>query len=108
MLEKKVSRLVVTDDDNQNNLVGIISETDISRTVPIFQSRTIRSVYEHIESLFSSKSKPDFITEPSFVRIRDIITPNAIAINKDADFAEAAKNNDKTMGKRTACYWIFR
>ena len=91
MLEKKVSRLVVTDDDNQNNLVGIISETDISRTVPIFQSRTIRSVYEHIESLFSSKSKPDFITEPSFVRIRDIITPNAIAINKDADFAEAAK-----------------
>lgn len=91
MLEKKVSRLVVTDDDNQNNLVGIISETDISRTVPIFQSRTISSVYEHIESLFSSKSKPDFITEPSFVRIRDIITPNAIAINKDADFAEAAK-----------------
>ena len=43
MLEKKVSRLVVTDeDDNQNNLVGIISETDISRTVPAFQSRTIR------------------------------------------------------------------
>ena len=92
MLEKKVSRLVVIDeDDNQNNLVGIISETDISRTVPAFQSRTIRSVYEHIESLFSSKSKPDFITEPSFVRIRDIITPNAIVINKDADFAEAAK-----------------
>jgi CBS domain-containing protein len=91
MLEKKVSRLVITDDDKQDNLVGIISETDISRTVPAFQSRTIRSVYEHIESLFSSKSKPDFITEPSFVRIQDIITPNAIAINKDADFAEAAK-----------------
>ena len=91
MLEKKVSRLVVTDDDNQNNLVGILSETDLSRTVPIFQSRTIRSVYVHIESLFSSNSKPDFITEPSFVRIRDIMTPNAIAINKDADFAEAAK-----------------
>jgi CBS domain-containing protein len=91
MLEKKVSRLVVTDDDNQNNLVSIISETDLSRTVPAFQSRTIRSVYENIESLFSSKSKPHFITEPSFVRIRDIITPNAITINKDADFAEAAK-----------------
>jgi acetoin utilization protein AcuB len=92
MLEKKVSRLVVIDeDDNQNNLVGIISETDISRTVPAFQSSTIRSVYEHIESLFSSKSKPDFITEPSFVRIRDIITPNAIAISKDADLAEAEK-----------------
>ena len=92
MLEKKVSRLVVIDEDNnQNNLVGIISETDLSRTVPAFQSRTIRSVYEHIESLFSSKSKPDFITEPAFVRIQDIITPNAIAINKDADLAEAAK-----------------
>jgi CBS domain-containing protein len=92
MLEKKVSRLVVVDeDDTQNNLVGIISETDLSRTVPAFQSRTIRSVYEHIESLFSSKSKPEFITEPSFVRIQDIITPNAIAINKDADLAEAAK-----------------
>ena len=72
-------------------MVGIISETDISRTIPAFQSRTIRSVYKHIESLFSSKSKPDFITEPSFVRIEDIITPNAIAISKDADFAEAAK-----------------
>jgi CBS domain-containing protein len=92
MLENKVSRLVVIDeDDNQNNLVSIISETDISRTVPAFQSRTIRSVYEHIESLFSSKSKPDFITEPSFVRIRDIITPNAIAVDKNADLAEAAK-----------------
>ena len=92
MLEKKVSRLVVTDeDDKQNNLVGIISKTDLSRTVPAFQSRTIRSVYEHIESLFSSKSKPDFITEPAFVRIQDIITPNAIAVDKGADLAEAAK-----------------
>ena len=92
MLEKKVSRLVVIDEDNnQNNLVGIISETDLSRTVPAFQSRTIRAVYEHIGLLFSSKSKPDFITEPAFVRIQDIITPNAIAINKDADLAEAAK-----------------
>ena len=92
MLEKKVSRLVVIDEENyQNNLVGIISETDLSRTVPAFQSRTIRSVYEHIESLFSSKSKPDFITEPAFVRIQDIITPNAIAVDKGADLAEAAK-----------------
>ena len=92
MLEKKVSRLVVIDeDDPQNNLVGIISETDISRTVPAFQSKTIKSVYEHIESLFSSKSKPDFITEPSFVRIRDIITLNATSITKEADLAEAAK-----------------
>jgi len=92
MLEKKVSRLVVMSEDNhQNNLVGIISDTDLSRTVPAFQSRTIRSVYDHIRLLFSSKSKPDFIAEPAFVRIQDIITPDAIAINKNADLAEAAK-----------------
>jgi CBS domain-containing protein len=92
MLEKKVSRLVVIDeDDTQNNLVGIISQTDLSRTVPAFQSRTIRSVYDHIDTLFSSKSKPDFITEPSFVQIRDIMTPNAVPIDKNADLAEAAK-----------------
>jgi CBS domain-containing protein len=92
MLEKKVSRLVVIDDDNnQNNLVGIISETDLSRTVPAFKSRTVRMVYEHVGLLFSSKSKPNFIIEPSFVRIEDIMTPNAVPIDKDADLAEAAK-----------------
>ena len=72
-------------------MVGVISETDLSRTVPAFQPRTIRSVYDHIESLFTSKSKPDFITEPSFVRIEDIMTPNAVPIDKAADLAEAAK-----------------
>ena len=92
MLEKKVSRLVVIDDDNnQNNSVGIISETDLSRTVPAFKSRTVRMVYEHVGLLFSSKSKPNFIIEPSFVRIEDIMTPNAVPIDKDADLAEAAK-----------------
>jgi CBS domain-containing protein len=90
MSEKKVSRLIVIDPDNQNKIAGIISETDISRTVPAFKSRTIRSVYENIELLFSSKSKPDFI-EPSFVRIDDIMTRNIITIAKDADLAEAAK-----------------
>jgi CBS domain-containing protein len=90
MSEKKVSRLIVIDPDNQNKIAGIISETDISRTVPAFKSRTIRSVYENIELLFSSKSKPDFI-EPSFVRIDDIMTRNITTIEKDADLAEAAK-----------------
>jgi CBS domain-containing protein len=90
MSEKKVSRLIVIDPDNQNKIAGIISETDISRTVPVFKSRTIRSVYENMELLFSSKSKPDFI-EPSFVRIDDIMTRNIITIAKDADLAEAAK-----------------
>jgi CBS domain-containing protein len=90
MSEKKISRLIVIDPDNQNKIAGIISETDISRTVPVFKSRTIRSVYENMELLFSSKSKPDFI-EPSFVRIDDIMTRNIITIAKDADLAEAAK-----------------
>ena len=92
MLEKKVSRLVVIDDDNnQNTSVGIISETDLSLTVPAFKSRTVRMVYEHIGLLFSSKSKPNFIIEPSFVCIEDIMSPNAVSIDKDADLAEAAK-----------------
>jgi CBS domain-containing protein len=93
MLEKKVSRLVVIDenDNNQNNFVGIVSETDLSRTVPAFKSRTVRSVYEHVGLLFTSKSKPNFIIEPSFVRIEDIMTPNAVPIDKHADLAEAAK-----------------
>jgi CBS domain-containing protein len=90
MSEKKVSRLIVIEPDNQNKIAGIISETDISRTVPAFKSRTIRSVYENMELLFSSKSKPDFI-EPSFVRIDDIMTRNITTIEKDADLAEAAK-----------------
>jgi CBS domain-containing protein len=90
MSEKKVSRLIVIEPDNQNKVAGIISETDISRTVPAFKSRTIRSVYENMELLFSSKSKPDFI-EPSFVRIDDIMTRNITTIEKDADLAEAAK-----------------
>jgi CBS domain-containing protein len=92
MLEKKVSRLVVIDDDNnQNNSVGIVSESDLSRTVPAFKSRTVRMVYEHIGLLFSSKSKPNFIIEPTFVCIEDIMSPNAVSIDKDADLAEAAK-----------------
>jgi CBS domain-containing protein len=90
MSEKEVSRLIVIEPDNQNKIAGIISETDISRTVPAFKSRTIRSVYENMELLFSSKSKPDFI-EPSFVRIDDIMTRNITTIEKDADLAEAAK-----------------
>jgi CBS domain-containing protein len=90
MSDKRVSRLIVIDPDNQNKLVGVISETDVSRTIPASKSRTIRSVYENIELLFSSKLKPDFI-EPSLVRIRDIMTPNPITTVKDADLAEAAK-----------------
>ena len=105
MLEKKVSRLVVIDDDNnQNNSVGIISESDLSRTVPAFKSRTVRMVYEHIGLLFSSKSKPNFIIEPSFIRIEDIMTPNAVPIDKDAESCRSSKINDKAPCKWTARY----
>lgn len=77
-----MSRLIVVDPDNQKKLAGIIYETDISKTIPPFKSRTIGSVYENMELLFSSKSKPDFI-EPSLVRIYDIMTQNIITIAKD-------------------------
>ena len=90
MSEKKVSRLIVIDPDNENKLSGIVSETDISRTIPAFKSRTIRSTYENMELFFNSNSKPDFI-EVSFVRIEDIMTPNTITIEKGANLAEAAK-----------------
>ena len=91
MLEKNVSRLVVTATDSHNSLLGILSETDISRVTTAFKSKTLRSVYENIELLFtSSKRNLDFI-EPAFIRIQDIFTPNPITIQKDADLAEAAK-----------------
>ena len=90
MSEKKVSRLIVIDPDNENKLSGILSETDISRTLPAFKSRTIRSTYENMELFSNSKSKPDFI-EASFVRIEDIMTPNNITIEENTDLAEAAK-----------------
>jgi CBS domain-containing protein len=65
MSDKRVSRLIVIDPDNQNKLVGITSETDVSRIILVSKSRTIRSVYENIELLFSSKLKPDFIEHHS-------------------------------------------
>ena len=43
-----------------------------------------------MELFFNSKSKPDFV-EASFARVEDIMTPNTITIEKDADLAEAAK-----------------
>jgi CBS domain-containing protein len=91
MLEKNVSRLVVTATDSHNSLLGILSETDISRVTTAFKSKTLRSVYENIELLFTSSRKNlDFI-EPALIRIQDIFTPNPITIQKDADLAEAAK-----------------
>lgn len=89
-LENQVSRLIVVDPDNKNMLVGIVSETDISRTALALKSKTIRSIYENMELQFSSKSKPDFI-ELSYVRREDIMTRNTTTIEKDADSTDAAK-----------------
>jgi CBS domain-containing protein len=71
-------------------LVGIVSETDISRTALALKSKTIGSIYENMELQFSSKSKPDFV-EPSYVRREDIMTRNTTTIEKDADSTDAAK-----------------
>jgi predicted transcriptional regulator len=90
MSEKQVSRLIVVDQYNKNMLVGIISETDISRTALALKSKTIRSIYENMELQFSSKSKPDFI-EPSYVRREDIMTRNTTTIEKDANSTDTAK-----------------
>lgn len=64
--EKQVSRLIVVDPDNKNMLVGIVSETDISRTALALKSKTIGSIYENMELQFSSKSEPDFLSHPMF------------------------------------------
>jgi CBS domain-containing protein len=94
MLEKNVSRLVVTamvSSHSSSSTLGILSETDISGITPALKSRKLRWVYENMELLFdSSKRNLDFI-EPALVRIEDIFTPNPITIEKDADLAEAAK-----------------
>jgi CBS domain-containing protein len=94
MLEKNVSRLVVTamvSSHSSSSTLGILSETDISGITPALKSRKLRWVYENMELLFdSSKRNLDFI-EPALVRIEDIFTPNLITIEKDADLAEAAK-----------------
>ena len=107
MLEKNVSRLVVTamvSNHSSSGTLGILSETDISGITPALKSRKLRWVYENMELLFgSSKRNLDFI-EPALVRIEDIFTPNPITIEKDADLAEGSKANGKTRNKWNACY----
>jgi CBS domain-containing protein len=93
MLEKSVSRLVVTAIDSHSSLLGILSETDISRVITGLKSRTLRSVYEHMQVIFASSKRNslDNSIEPALIRIQDIFTPNPTTIEKDADLAEAAK-----------------
>ena len=94
MLEKIVSRLVVTAMGSSNHsisILGILSETDISGITPALKSRKLRSVYENMELLFGSSKRNLDSIEPTLVRIEDIFTPNPITIEKDADLAEAAK-----------------
>jgi CBS domain-containing protein len=94
MIEKNVSRLVVTSaNSHRDRLLGILSETDISRVTTALQSKTLRSVYEYMQIIFSSskRNKLDNLYEPTLVRIRDIFTPNPTWASKDTDLAKAAK-----------------
>ena len=97
MIEKKVSQLVVTATVNSdypgNNLLGVLSESDISRVALAFKSKTLRSVYENIQAIFASsrRNRLGSSTEPAHVLIKDIFTPNPTTVEEDTDLAEAAK-----------------
>ena len=92
--EKNVSRLVVTaTNSHRDRLLGILSESDISRVTTGLKSRTSKSVYEYMQAIFASskRNKLDDSIEIAFIRIQDIFTPNPTTIEKDADLAIAAK-----------------
>ena len=94
MVEKSISQLLVTATNNHSDdLLGILTETDISRVTLAMKSKTLRSVYEYLQIIFSSskRNNQDSFHEPSLIRIRDIFTPNFHVIYEDADLAEAAK-----------------
>ena len=98
MIEKNVSQLVVTtitvaNGDQGSSLLGVLSESDISRVTPALKSKTLRSVYENIQVIFASSKRNniDDSIEPSLIRIQDIFTPNPTTIEQDSDLAEAAK-----------------
>jgi CBS domain-containing protein len=94
MAEKNVSRLVVVATNNYSDgLSGILTETDISRVILAIRSKTLRSVYEYLQIIFSSskRNNQDKYLEPTLIRIRDVYTPNPYVIDEDADLAEAAK-----------------
>ncbi len=95
IIEKNVSRLVVTGATNSHpdRLLGILSESDISRITTGLKSRTSKSVYEYMQAIFTSskRNKLDDSIEIAFIRIQDIFTPNPTTIEKDADLAIAAK-----------------
>lgn len=92
--EKNVSRLVVTaTNSHRDRLLGILSESDISRVTTGLKSRTSKSVYEYMQAIFASskRNKLDDSIEIAFIRIQDIFTPNPTTIEKDADLAIGAK-----------------
>jgi CBS domain-containing protein len=94
MVEKSISQLLVTATNNHSDdLLGILTETDISRVTLAMKSKTLRSVYEYLQIIFSSskRNNQDSFHGPSLIRIRDIFTPNLHVIYEDADLAEAAK-----------------
>ena len=98
MIEKNVSQLVVTtttaaNGDHSRSLLGVLSESDISRVTIALKSRILRSVNENIQVIFASSKRNnlDGSIEPYLIHIQDIFTPNPTTIEQDTDLAEAAK-----------------
>jgi CBS domain-containing protein len=72
MAEKNSSRLVVIATNNYSDgLLGILTETDISRIILAIRSKTLRSVYEYLQIIFSSykMNSQDIFLEPALIRI---------------------------------------
>ena len=94
MIEKNVSRVIVTPASrHRDRLLGILSESDISTVIVGLKSKALRSVYEHMQMMFSSTKRNITykLHEPTLIRIRDIFTPKPTVVDKDTDLAEAAK-----------------
>jgi CBS domain-containing protein len=93
MIENHVSQLVVigaADGGHSNRLLGILTESDIANITPALKSKTLRSVYETMEWLFTSYKRNVHNLEPNLLRIQDILTENFTTVGKEADLAEAA------------------
>jgi CBS domain-containing protein len=94
MIEKNVSRVIVTPaSKHRDRLLGVLSESDISTVIVGLKSKALRSVYEHMQMMFSSTKRniTDNLHEPTLIRIRDIFTPKPTVVDKDTDLAEAGK-----------------
>ena len=85
--------MVTATNSHHDGLLGILTETDISRVTLALKSKTLRSVYEYLQIIFysSKRNNQHNFLDPALMRVRDIFTPNPTVIDKDADLAETAK-----------------